>query len=106
VRFQSDVSTEDTDGAGLWLMANHKSWHVTDCMYDHLIKGCSDWTHVELVIDVPIDAAYISYGLWMTGNGICRMRNPRFDIADELIYVSTTKIWDRVSPRRWQERTQ
>jgi hypothetical protein len=105
IRFGAEVCTQDTDGAGLWLMANHKDWHITDGMYDSLIKGSKDWTHIDLVIDVPMDAAYISYGLWMQGNGICRMKNSQFELVECSIPVSTDKIYDRVSAERWVERS-
>jgi len=105
IRFQADLSTQQTDGAGLWLMANHKDWHVTDGMYDRLVKGSSDWLPVELVIDVPENAAYISYGLWMQGNGKCSIRNAKFDIVDESIAVTTKQIWDRIGPQQYKPRT-
>jgi hypothetical protein len=105
VRFQSELSAENADGAGLWLTASHKDWHITDGMYDRLIKGSSDWRFVQLVIDVPPDAAYITYGLWMIGNGKCRMRNPRFDIVEQSVRLTTDKIWDRVGAERWVERS-
>jgi len=59
---------------------------------------------VQLVIDVPKDAAYISYGLWMKGNGKCCMRNPRFEIVDRTVPLTTEKIYDRVAQDRWIER--
>jgi hypothetical protein len=104
IRFQAEISTEDTEGAGLWLTANHKNWHVTDGMYDRLIKGSTSWSQVQLVIDVPDEAAYISYGLWMFGNGKCRMRNAKFDIVDHSVAITTDQIWDRVGSQKWKVR--
>ena len=104
IRFQAEVATKDTDGAGLWLTASHRDWHLTDGMYDRLIKGTSDWQPIALVIDVPADTTYISFGVWMTGNGECRIRNPKFDLVDEAVPVTASKVWDQVASSRWVER--
>jgi hypothetical protein len=104
IRFQAELSTDVTEGAGLWLTASHKEWHITDGMYDRLIKGSTEWNQVQLVIDVPEDAAYISYGLWMIGNGKCSMRQARFDVVEHSVAVTTKSIWDRVAEQKWIER--
>jgi len=104
VRFNAEISTIDTDAAGLWLTASSRDWHVTDGMYDRLIKGTVDWQSVALVIDVPAEATYVSYGLWMMGKGECRIRNPKFEVVEEEVPLTTSGIWDRVAPDRWVER--
>lgn len=104
VRFQAEVSTKDADGAGLWLTASHQDWHITDGMYDRLISGTSEWKPIGLVLDVPADTTYISYGLWMKGTGTCRLRCPRFDIVEQSVPVTAKTVWDRVSSQKWVER--
>jgi hypothetical protein len=53
---------------------------------------------------IPDEAAYISYGLWMFGNGKCRMRNAKFDIVDHSVAITTDQIWDRVGSQKWKVR--
>lgn len=105
VRFRADLSTKESGGTGLWLTASHQDWHITDGMYDRLITGTSDWQPIELVIDVPKDTTYLSFGLWMQGNGTSKMRNPKFEVVEETVPVTTIKVWDRVSSNEWIERT-
>jgi hypothetical protein len=41
-----------------------------------------DWRDVEIVRDVPADAATIAFGVALSGVGVVRMRNARFEVAD------------------------
>ena len=104
IRFKAEISTQDAEGAGLWLTASSKNWHITDGMYDRLVKGNMDWQHFELVIHAPSETTYLSYGLWMKGNGICKMRNPVFETVEDSVSLTTSKIWDCVGNDRWEER--
>ena len=94
----------NADGAGLWLTASNQNWHLTDSMNDGLLKETSAWQTVALVIQIPLDTTYLSYGLWMIGNGECRIRNPKFEVVGEEVPVTASNIWDRVSADRWAER--
>jgi hypothetical protein len=107
VQFKADLSTREIDGkgAGLWLTAAEKTWHLTDGMYDSLISGTSDWQTFALVIDVPMDTTYVSYGMWMVGRGECRMKNAQFELVDDNVEVTANKIWDRVAIERYTERS-
>jgi len=104
VRFQAEVSTQDADGAGLWLGAATRDVQIMDAMYNRLITGSSEWKNIELVIDVPSNAEYVSYGLWMKGSGCCLMRNPQFDFVDQSVPLTQYSLLDRIASDRWVER--
>lgn len=97
VQFKADISTKDVDGngAGLWLTAAGRDWHLTDGMYDSLIMGTSDWQTFALAIDVPTDATYVSYGMWMGGHGESRMKNAQFQFVDDSVEVTSKKVLER-----------
>lgn len=105
VRFRGDLSTNDSSGSGLWLTAAHQDWHITDGMYDRLVTGDTVWQPIELVIDIPVETTYLSYGLWMKGNGVSKLRNPIFEVIEHVVPVTTREIWDRVSKERWVKRS-
>ena len=88
LKFSAEIKTVDADSAGLWLTGSAENWHVTDGMYDRLIKGSTGWSLENLVIDVPEDTRYVSFGLWMIGNGSCTMRNPKIEIVDQSVPVT------------------
>lgn len=94
VKLSGELSTENvTDlGAGLWLTASNRQWHVTDAMYDRLLQGNNDWQNIELVIDVPPDTQYMSCGTWIVGRGTSRAKNIEVQIVDESVPVTTSEI--------------
>ncbi len=101
VRFFAQLFTQETEGAGLWLTASHNKWHITDGMYDRLVKGSCSWHDEQLVIDIPEDASKVSCGLWMIGAGKCGLRSAKFEMVDESVPVTTDKFYDRVGPYEW-----
>lgn len=42
-----------------------------------------DWQTIKLVIRVPEDTKYLSYGVWMTGRGKVMLQNEKFEILQE-----------------------
>lgn len=104
VRLNAEFSTNETDSAGLWLTASNSGWHLTDGMYDRLVSGSSPWKEEQLVIDVPADSEYLSFGLWMVGKGECTMKNARVEIVDASVPVTVDKFFDKVGMEKWQER--
>lgn len=83
VKFEGEIATENTDGAGLFITASTQTGHVSDSMHDRLIKGTIDWQTIKLVIRVPEDTMYLSYGIWMTNRGKVMLRNEKFEILQE-----------------------
>ena len=54
-----------------------------DNMQDRQIKGTQDWKHYEIILDVPKEAKYISYGVLIGGTGKILIDNFKFEIIDE-----------------------
>lgn len=102
--FSAEISSESSNGAGLWLTAKGRGWHLTDCMHNRLLSGTEDWQSEFCVIEIPKDTTYISCGIWMVGSGKALMRNPRVVIVDSSVKLTASKIYYRVDQTHWEER--
>lgn len=105
IRLTAELLAENVESAGFWLRASTKGTQnlITDCMQDRLIKGSCDWTQHQLVIDVPVDATVITYGLWMPGVGKCAIRRAMVHIIDDNTVSPTHKIYEKTGPNKWTE---
>jgi len=82
VRFRARVRTRDmTDWAGLWMSVNDRNGN-TVAFYntqDKPIKGSTGWQERSIVLDVPADAAVISFGAIGAGTGQAWMEPLAFE---------------------------
>lgn len=72
VRLAAFIKTEDLTGwAALWMRADGfgREQLVLDNMFHRKITGTTDWTHYEVVIDIPEEAHMIGFGALLSGNG-------------------------------------
>src|SRR5215471_17861603 len=72
IRMTGYVRSEDvTDWAGLWMRVDgpQKQPLAFDNMQSRPIKGTSDWTQYQVVLDVPETADEIAFGILLTGKG-------------------------------------
>ena len=73
VRMTGYVKSENvTTWAGLWLRVDEPGSQQPlsfDNMSDRPIKGTTDWTKYEIVLDVPSNASLIAYGALLGGTG-------------------------------------
>lgn len=53
-----------------------------DNMMDRPIKGTKDWKHYEIILEVPKEATYISYGVLIAGTGKVLIESFKFEIID------------------------
>lgn len=53
-----------------------------DNMQDRQIKGTVDWKHYEIILDVPKEAKYISYGVLIGGTGKIMIDDFKFEIIE------------------------
>jgi hypothetical protein len=90
--------------AGLWLTASRREWHLTDGMYDRLLRETEGLVSESLVIDVPTDTEYLSYGIWMIGDGECEMLDPCLSIVNQSVAVTASQFYDYVGKDKWIER--
>jgi len=79
------------DWAGLWMRvdgAGGKSL-AFDNMQDRPIKGTSDWTKYEIVLNVPAQAEQIAYGILLTGRGDVWMDDLKFEVVGDATTTTT-----------------
>jgi len=72
VRLTGWVKTEDLQGqACLWMRVSGQDQRLMslDNMSDRPITGTTDWTQYSLVLDVPVDAGLVAFGLVLTEGG-------------------------------------
>jgi hypothetical protein len=62
---------------------------VTDHMYDREVKGKTEWTKCELVLDIPADASLIQLGMQMEGTGTAWFDDVIFEIVDDTVPVTS-----------------
>ena len=54
-----------------------------DNMQDRQIKGTKDWKQYEIILDVPKEAKYISYGVLIGGTGKILIDSFKFEIIED-----------------------
>ena len=95
VRFSGYVKSENVKSgwAGLWFRIDGaKQGEVLgfDNMEPRAIKGTTDWTRYEIVLDVPDAATALAFGVLLTGNGQVWMDDLKFDIVPPTVPVTGT----------------
>lgn len=87
VILRATVSTQDADGAAIWLRVDRSLGQVLrfDNMLDRTgegaLVGTNDWTGCRVVLDIPEAAASIHYGLLLKGYGLLRAKDLTLDEA-------------------------
>src|SRR5215212_2763747 len=74
VRFRASVKSKGVAGwAGLWMRVDPLKQSSTPLAFDNMerrpIKGTSDWTAYDVVLDVPENSAAIAFGILLAGKG-------------------------------------
>jgi hypothetical protein len=75
------------DWAGMWLRVDSRTEGESlsfDNMYDRPVKGTSDWTKCEIVLDVPAGSGTLNFGALLSGTGRIWFDNVKFEIVDTL----------------------
>lgn len=89
VRMTAYVRSENvTDWAGLWFRVDQAGSQQSlsfDNMQDRAIKGTTDWTKYEIVLDVPNNASMLAYGALISGEGQIWFDQLKFEIVDESV---------------------
>lgn len=78
------------DWASLWFRVDGIEKYALsfDNMKDRPIKGTTDWTGYEIVLDVPLKITKIAYGILLSGGGKVWIDSVKFDEVDENIPVT------------------
>ena len=91
IRMTASIQPEKVQGwAGMWLRADDANDKVLvfDNMQSRPIRGTSDWTTTEIVADIPADAATLSFGILLHGEGKVRIDIIRFEEVDSSVPVT------------------
>ncbi|HSW56453.1 MAG TPA: hypothetical protein VLH59_15315 [Ignavibacteriaceae bacterium] len=66
------IKSEEVKGwSGMWMRIDGESNQQLgfDNMRDRVIKGTTDWTRYEIVLDIPANSTTINYGVLLGGDG-------------------------------------
>jgi hypothetical protein len=98
VRLSGWVEATAVEGwAGLWLSINGGPDNKTlafDNMSSRAIRGTVAWTRYEVVMDVPDEAVYFSYGTLLAGAGALRMADVTLDVVGPSSAVAEEPLAD------------
>jgi hypothetical protein len=96
VRMTGYIKTQDvSQSASLWFRVDSDTMTVSfdnmhDGKADRSIRGTTDWTRYEIVLDVPSNATSLSYGALLSGPGQVWCDNIAFEVVDSS--VATTGV--------------
>ena len=81
VRFSAAVKSEGVNGwAGLWMRVDQGSAMVAfDNMENRPIRGTTDWQNYQVVLDVPMNATGIAFGVLLNKSGAVWLNNVKFE---------------------------
>ncbi len=107
VRISGMVKTKDvSDWAGLWFRIDEKGSakslgfdNMKDGKKDRSIKGTTDWTKYEIVLDVPLNTSNLAYGALLVGTGQIWFDDIKFEIVDNSV-PTTGKDSDSYMPSK------
>ena len=89
IRLKGIIKTNDVkDWAGIWMRVDQESSKnalAFDNMSNRPIKGTTNWSTYEVVLDVPYNAHLIAYGVLLNGNGQIWVDKLTFEVVSENI---------------------
>jgi hypothetical protein len=87
VRMSGMVKASNVDHAGLWMRVDTRKGDVLafDNMDARPIRGTSDWTPYQVVLDVPKNAASIFFGMLSDGAGDAWLDGLKFEVVDRSV---------------------
>ncbi|MGJ8528834.1 glyoxalase superfamily protein [Maritalea sp.] len=94
IRMAAEVATRNAGPTSLWMRVDGKpnSTLAFDNMVDvapyRALEGTNEWTPLELVLDVPDGADIVNFGCMLSGSGMARFRNIKFEKVDNSVPVS------------------
>ncbi|HTA81301.1 MAG TPA: hypothetical protein VK783_00075 [Bacteroidia bacterium] len=89
IRMTAYVKSDNIKGwAGLWLRVDQNGSNnrlAFDNMEDRAIKGTTNWTKYEIVLDVPEGASNIAFGALISGTGQIWFDQLSFEVVDSSV---------------------
>jgi transcriptional regulator with XRE-family HTH domain len=91
-----NIKSEDiSNWAGMWLRVDSKSTPRNmlsfDNMQDRPIKGNTDWTKYEIILDVPEASGTLNYGVLLSGTGKVWFDDISFETVDKMDIKTTNQ---------------
>jgi hypothetical protein len=75
-----------TNWGGLWLRIDGPDGVLTiDNMSDRALRGTTDWTQADIVLDVPDQATELHFGTLLDGAGAFDITRPRLEEVSEAV---------------------
>ena len=101
VRMSAFVKSSEVSGwSGLWMRVDGTDQGRSlafDNMQDRAIRGTTEWTKYEVVLDVPEQAQYIAFGVLLNGAGQVWFDDFKFDVVEK--NVATTGMKPAPGPK-------
>jgi hypothetical protein len=88
------IKSENVDGwSGMWMRIDGENNQQLgfDNMQDRPIKGTTDWTRYEIVLDIPENSTTINYGVLLGGDGEVWFDNFELKEVDKNVPVTNLK---------------
>ena len=91
-------SDKVTQWAGLWFRVDGPAKGgvptslAFDNMQDRPIKGTTDWTRYEIVLDVPESAERIAFGILLAGGGQVWMDDLKFEVVPSTVKTTGAPV--------------
>jgi hypothetical protein len=107
VRMTGLVKTQDVSHwAGLWFRIDEKGStkslgfdNMKDGKKDRSIRGTTDWTKYEIVLDVPLNSSNLAYGALLVGTGQIWFDDIKFEVVDNTV-PTTGKGKEEMMPNK------
>lgn len=99
VRMSGLLKTQNvSDWSGFWFRIDEKGSeqplgfdNMHDGKKDRSIKGTTDWTKYEIVLDVPQNASNLAYGALLVGTGQIWFDNIKFEVVDNSVQTTNAE---------------
>ncbi len=102
VAMRAWIKTENADSGQMWLRIDAADRSLfMDNMDSRPIVGTNGWKQYETVMEVPQDAAYLVYGVFLVGGGRVDIDSVEFEAVPRTVKLSRNiyKPWQLRPPR-------
>jgi len=89
IKMTSYIKSDDvTDWAGMWLRVDSRETNKLlsfDNMQNRPIKGNTDWSKYEIILDVPMESGTLNFGVLMFGTGKVWFDHITFEVVGDAL---------------------
>jgi len=93
IKLSGYLKSKDITGwAGFWMRVDDEKRALRfNNMHDRAVKGTTDWTKYEIILDVPKKAVYIGFGGLIDGNGKLWFDSLKIEVLDDNDVIDDSK---------------